>query len=141
MTRRLTTFVLAAFYLLQATWLLHAGVDLLLPKVREAVATVVDSCCTNACGCPEEVRLAQGCCCMKSDVVQPPAKKNRPVSAIEEARCKGLQDAMSQALTQPVVCGFASFLAPSVESSPTSIPDVHPFFPPSGDAADKVPIL
>ena len=50
MRRRLTTFVLAAFYLLQATWLLHAGVDLVFPRIRVVAA---DACCTNSCGCPD----------------------------------------------------------------------------------------
>src|SRR5262245_60886697 len=108
MSRRLTTFVLAAFYLLQATWLLHAGIDLLLPPVREAVAAISDSCCSNACGCPEDQKAAQGCCCMKHADAQPAPKKPAARSAIEEARCKGLEEAMTQALTQPVVCTFAT---------------------------------
>lgn len=139
MTRRLTTIVLAVFYLLQASWLLHAGVDLLLPTVRGAVAAVADSCCTNACGCPEEIRLADGCCCVKSDAVRPPPK-NRPVSAIEEARCKGVQDAMTQALNQPVVCGFAALQAPVLSSSKAALLEHRPFPAISGKPLDKVPI-
>jgi hypothetical protein len=52
---RLTTFVLAAVYPLQATWLLHAGWISFSPRPGTA-ATSVDSCCSNACGCPEDVK-------------------------------------------------------------------------------------
>src|SRR5436190_19244670 len=98
MSRRLTTVVLAVFYLLQATWLLHAGVDLLLPRVRQAAAAVADACCSNACGCPEEVKAAHGCCCVKHAAAQAPETKPARRSAIEEARCTGAEEAMTQAL-------------------------------------------
>ncbi|MBI3854356.1 MAG: hypothetical protein HY293_01555 [Planctomycetes bacterium] len=140
MSRRLTTFVLAAFYLLQATWLLHAGMDLLLPSVRVAAAAASDSCCTNACGCPEEVKRANGCCCMKTAAAQPVPKKSAPRSAVEEARCKGVEEAMTQAFTQPVVCAFAALGAPPVESSPVTLPRLSPSQDLSSRALDKVPI-
>src|SRR5438105_2181663 len=108
MSRRLTTCVLALFYLMQATWLLHAGMDLVLPAVREAAAAVGDSCCSNACGCPEDVKAVQGCCCSKHAAAQAAPNKPAPRSAIEEARCRGVQEAMTQALTQPVLCAFGS---------------------------------
>jgi hypothetical protein len=140
MSRRLTTFVLAAFYLLQGTWLLHAGMDLLLPAVREAVATVSDSCCTNACGCPEDVKAAHGCCCVKQPAAQAPAKKPMPRSAIEEARCKGVADAMTQAFTQPVVCAFAAIGLPIASGSPITLTDPQPALPYSSTSLEKVPI-
>ena len=138
MRRRLTTFVLAAFYLLQATWLLHAGMDLLLPSVRTAVASASDSCCASACGCPEEVKRANGCCCNKTAPVRP--QKPAPRSAFEEARCKGVQEAMTQAFTQPVVSGFAALVPPIGESSEIPIPDIDPFVPLCGTSVEKVPI-
>ncbi|HVE40378.1 MAG TPA: hypothetical protein VNM14_10850 [Planctomycetota bacterium] len=140
MSRRLTTLVLAAFYLLQATWLLHAGLDLLLPSVRQAAAAVTDSCCSNACGCPEEVKAQHGCCCVKHAAAQVPQSKRPPVSAIEEARCKGLEDAMTQAFTQPVVCAFAAIGLPILDSCRHSIPELQPFFIPDGTSLEKVPI-
>jgi hypothetical protein len=138
MSRRLTTFVLAAFYLLQATWLLHAGMDLLLPTVRTAVAASTDGCCASACGCPEEVKLVKGCCCNKS-------VPNRPVnpgshSAIEEARCKGAEEALTQAFTQPVVSGFAALPAAVIESAAATLPEQDPSLAPTGTPLDKVPI-
>ena len=140
MTRKLTTFVLAGFYLLQATWLLHAGMDLLLPGVREAVASVSDSCCTNACGCPEEIKLANGCCCVKHAAAEAPAKKQTPVSALEAARCKGVEEAMTQAFTQPVVCSFDAIGYPIAEASRASLPDLQPLFSYRSTDLDKVPI-
>lgn len=138
MNRRLTTFVLAAFYLLQGTWLLHAGMDLLLPTVRTAVAKATDGCCASACGCPEEVKLANGCCCNKSAPVAA-AKPVQP-SALEAARCKGAEEAMTQAFTQPVVSGFATLTPPIVSSSEVVVPDVQPVLPSDATSLEKVPI-
>ena len=138
MSRRLTTFVLAAFYLLQATWLLHAGMDLLLPSVREAVAAAHDGCCASACGCPEEVKLKNGCCCNKSAPVKASNPSKR--SAMEAAKCKGAEEAMTQAFTQPVVSGFAVPLPTVLESTVVRIPEHDPQFPPRTTALEKVPI-
>ena len=139
MSRRLTTFVLAAFYLLQATWLLHAGMDLLLPPVRTAVAAP-DSCCSSACGCPEDAKAANDCCCVKHATAAAARKPSTRPSAIETARCKGVDEAMTQAFTQPVVCGFNGIGRPHVESSPISLVDPKPIFSPSSTSLDKVPI-
>jgi hypothetical protein len=138
MRRRLTTFVLAAFYLLQGTYLLHAGMDLLLPSVREVVAEADDGCCASACGCPDEVKLANGCCCNKSAPVK--AEKPAQRSALEAARCKGAEEAMTQAFTQPVVSGFAALLPPVVESTDTALPEQHPILELTPTLLDKVPI-
>jgi hypothetical protein len=138
MSRRLTTGVLAVFYLLQATWLLHAGMDLLLPPVSQAAAA--DSCCTKTCGCPEDVKASVGCCCAKSAVAETPKPAPRPVSAIEAARCKGIDEAMTQAFTQPVVSGFASIAPPAVETSAVSFPEFSPVPTLTFTSIDKVPI-
>jgi len=138
MNRRLTTFVLAAFYLLQGTWLLHAGMDLLLPTVRSAVAATSDGCCASACGCPEEVKRAHGCCCNKSVPVE--ASKPAKRSALEAARCKGAEEAMTQAFTQPVVSGFAVPVPTVLESTTVRIPEHDPQFPLRTTALEKVPI-
>ncbi len=140
MSKRLTTAALAVFYVVQATWLLHAGVDLLLPSVRQVAAAVTDSCCSNACGCPEEVKAVQGCCCVKHAAPQAPAKKPAQRSAIEEARCKGVEDAMTQAFTQPVVCAFATIGFPVLDRSPAPLTHPHPLLPYSSSCLDKVPI-
>jgi len=141
MSRRLTTFVLAAFYLLQATWLLHAGMDLfLLPTVRTAAADSSDGCCASACGCPDEVKLANGCCCNKSLPVPAAPKKSAPRSALEEARCKGVQDAMTQAFTQPVTSAFATLPTPDVQTRIAFFLNPQPFFTPPAASIEKVPI-
>ena len=140
MRRRLTTFVLTAFYLLQATWMLHAGVDLLLPRVRVVLARA-DACCTNACGCPEEARARDACCCVKGATPETAHPKvPRPVSSIEESRCKGVEAALAQAFTQPVVCGVARISLPQAATVDVVIPELHPFLPFDSDALDKVPI-
>ncbi len=141
MSRRLTTLILGAFYLLQATWLLHAGMDLLLPPVRQVVATIADSCCTNTCGCPEDVKAAGGCCCIKTPVAQiaQPAQP-RPVSALEAARCKGTEEAMTQAFTQPVLAGFASPEIIVLDGDVVSFPDFKPLLLFSAASLEKVPI-
>lgn len=140
MRRRLTTFVLAAFYLLQATWLLHAGMDLLFPRIQQFVAAP-DACCARACGCPEEVQRANACCCAKDEPAPVPvASKPVPISSIEEARCKGAEAAMTQAFTQPVVCGFA-LLSPDVAADDeVLLPAQTLKFPPLAVSVEKVPI-
>jgi hypothetical protein len=139
MRRRLTTFVLAAFYLLQATWLLHAGVDLVFPRIRVAISSP-DACCTNACGCPEEARARNACCCVKGGKEAAHQTSPRPVSSIEEARCKGIEAAMTQAFTQPVVCGFAWISLPEIAGDDVILPELHPAISPASEALDKVPI-
>jgi len=139
--RRLTTFVLAAFYLLQGTWLLHAGMDLLLPTVRQSVAASKESCCKAACGCPEDVKSVYGCCCAKGKAAEPaPVKKPSKASFLEAARCKGVEAAMTQAFSQPVVSGFAALAVPVLESTVVSLSDSSPDFDVSGTDLDKVPL-
>lgn len=140
MSRRLTTFVLAAFYLLQATWLLHAGMDLLLPSVRQTVAAASDSCCSSACGCPEDVKSVYGCCCAPEKAATTPGKKASTPSFLEAARCKGVEAAMTQAFTQSVVCGFAHLAAPVADSSPVKLLEFSPVLTPASATIDKVPI-
>jgi len=140
MRRRLTTLALAAFYLLQATWLLHAGVDLVLPRVRVVLARA-EACCTNSCGCPEESRARDACCCVKGAAPEAAHPKvPRPVSSLEESRCKGVEAALAQAFTQPVVCGIARINLPQAAAVPVIIPELRPVFPSDSDALEKVPI-
>jgi len=139
MRRRLTTFVLAAFYLLQATWLLHAGVDFLFPRLQQIVAGP-DACCTRTCGCPEEVQRNNACCCAKDVAATVVDPTPRPVSSIEEARCRGVEAAMNQAFTQPVVCVFADLRLPVVAGADVLLPDHTPDLPPVAVSLEKVPI-
>jgi len=138
MRRRLATFALATFYLLQATWLLHAGVDFVFPRLQK-LAAAPDACCARTCGCPEEAQKAKTCCCSK-DLPAPTASAPRPISSIEEARCKGVEAAMNQAFTQPVVCGVAWVSLPVRVDSLVRIPEQQPDFTPPALALEKVPI-
>ena len=134
MARRALTLVLTLCFALQATWLLHAGVDALGPVAAALPAPT--ACCTRACGCPEEVRLRKGCCCASGAETQVPTGSR----AFEAQRCSGVEAAILHALTQPAVEAFPRLLfvptaetlrfvcvlpEPSVESTPP----------------DKVPIL
>jgi hypothetical protein len=140
MSRRLTTLLLSVFYLLQATWLLHAGMDLLLPKAREIAASLSDSCCSSGCGCPEDAKAARTCCCVTRAAAEEAPKKAAPRSAIEEARCKGVEAAMTQAFTQPVLCAFATIGLPVLDRSSILLTHPQPLLPQSSSALDKVPI-
>ena len=140
MRRRLITVVLAAFYLMQATWLLHAGVDLLFPRLQQAIATP-DACCARSCGCPEEAQRNRTCCCSKDAPSESPtAAAPQPISSIEEARCKGVESALAQALTQPVVCSVAWVSLPARVVSLLLLTDPSPSLPPRAAALEKVPI-
>jgi hypothetical protein len=66
--------------------------------------------------------------------------KSVPRSALEAARCKGAEEAMTQAFTQPVVSGFAVPLPTVFESSDVLVPEHDPQFPPLASALEKVPI-
>jgi hypothetical protein len=140
MSTRLTTLVLAAFYLLQATWLLHAGMDLLLPKVRAVAAANPDSPCSHSCGCPDEAKESKNCCCAKHAGLQTPKKPASAPSALEAARCKGIDEAMTQAFTQPVVSGFTGIVPPLVVFSRAEVPDLEPILFCSSTPPEKVPI-
>jgi hypothetical protein len=139
MSRRLTIFVLATFYLLQSTWLLHAGMDLLFPRVRTILANS-EASCTGACGCPKETKELKDCCCVKHAGTRTPSQASTPISSIEEAKCKGLDEAMTQAFTQPAVCGFAGILFEIAVSSDLRLPELHPPYEFTPTALDKVPI-
>jgi len=140
MRRRLTTTVLAVFYLLQATWLLHAGADLVFPRLR-VLAVAADACCTRACGCPEEAQRNRTCCCSKeSPAPTAAAPVPAPIRSIEEARCRGVEAAMAQAFTQPVVCSVAGVSLPGLIRTHLPAPETSPSVPPLADVLEKVPI-
>ncbi|HLY12675.1 MAG TPA: hypothetical protein VKW04_25445 [Planctomycetota bacterium] len=140
MRRRLTTFVVAAVYLLQATWLLHAGADFVFPRLRP-IAAAPDACCARACGCPEEAQRNRTCCCSKEASAEPrTATGPQPLSSIEEARCRGVESAMAQAFTQPVVCSAAGLRFPSRVHSLVILPEQSPVSSPRAAAPEKVPI-
>ncbi|HZE97473.1 MAG TPA: hypothetical protein VE981_10640 [Planctomycetota bacterium] len=139
MVARRTTLLLAAFYLLQATWLLHAGVDLLFPRVQQMIAGA-DACCARRCGCPEEAQQRKTCCCAKESPGPDQTAVPRPASSIEEARCRGVEAAMAQAFTQPVVCSVAEINLPTLAFDADITPEHLPLNPPFAVALEKVPI-
>ena len=85
--------------------------------------------------CPQTRRP---CCCQKK--APGPQAKSAPISALEAARCKGAEDAMTQAFTQPVTCGFAVLPGPILDAAPIPLLESKPVLPCSSTSLDKVPI-
>jgi hypothetical protein len=143
MTRRSWIAALAVFYLLQASWVLYAGVDALLPVASTLVSPLSGKgvgCCADSCGCPEDARARKACCCDPKAADAPASAPGR-FSAFEAARCAGVEAAMAQARTQPVLPLVPSLaFIPLVEVAP-ALPDLAPASPTDADALDKVPIL
>lgn len=134
--KRALVTCLAAFYLLQASWLLHAGFDALFPRVVKVVTP--DACCAAKCGCPEDVRRRGDCCCDKD--VKPEAATPVKVSAFDVARCSGLELAMAQAASLPALCAVPALdVLPRSERAHVS-PDRTPDPDLLSRAVDKVPL-
>ena len=134
--KRPAVWVLGLFYLLQSTWLLHAGFDALFPRV--AVLVTPDSCCAAACGCPEDVRQRGDCCCGPSE--KPTSSKTARASAFDVARCSGLELAMAHASSLPALDAFPRIEpAPSIESALT-LPELTPDREVPALPAEKVPL-
>ena len=137
---RLGTALFAALHLAQASWLLHGGFDLLFPRVLKVVAaTADDRCAPHGCGCEEEVRKRHGCCCGPSESRDEAPAETRG-SAVEAARCAGVETAMAHAAAQPSVCERpAPPPAPKGRRAPP-LPRVLPPDPVEARALDKVPL-
>jgi hypothetical protein len=133
---RRAAVVLGAFYLLQSTWVLHAGFDALFPRVTKLVTP--DACCASACGCPEDVRARGACCCEPG--AKPKDSRTSTASAFDVARCSGLELAMAHAHGTPTVAAFPALELPSPEDADgavaISVPDVQP----RPRDVDKVPL-
>jgi hypothetical protein len=148
MARRGQIAALALFYALQASWVLYAGVDALAPMIAASAVPAPSvarpagdpGCCAASCGCPTEARARKACCCDPKAAKAPVPASGR-TSAIEAARCAGVEAAMAQARTQPVLPLVPSLaFIPLVEAAP-ALPDLAPASPTDADALDKVPIL
>lgn len=137
--RRVAALVLGIAYVLQASWLLQGGADLLFPRttVLRAGAT---SCCTSGCGCPEEAKQRKSCCCFPDGAPSGAEERTLPVSSFEEERCRGGGGASAELVSLPALAG---------PTLPVLIPDVSRLFdaptpapapPPVSEPPDKVPI-
>jgi hypothetical protein len=134
--KRPAVWVLTAFYLLQSTWLLHAGFDALCPRV--AAVLTPDSCCAAACGCPEDVRLRGDCCCEKSE--KPASPKTVRGSAFDVARCSGLETAMAQVVALPALDAFPRVEPPVQLRTRVRPPSFTPDFDVPALPIEKVPL-
>lgn len=129
--RRLTTLVLALFYLAQATWLLHAGMDLFAPSV----GSVAPPACAGSCCCPKDAQAAGDCCCSST------SHESAPSRAMIEAQCHGAEAALLQAFTQPVTCAFATLDLSFAQSSRIRFPDPTPLLRILAAPPKNVPIM
>ncbi|HYF00207.1 MAG TPA: hypothetical protein VEJ18_14900 [Planctomycetota bacterium] len=101
---RLGTALFAALYLAQATWLLHGGFDVLFPRVLKVVAPSADDrCAPHGCGCEEDAQKRRACCCEPATAEAPLPETTRG-SAVEAARCAGVETAMAHAAAPPSAC-------------------------------------
>jgi hypothetical protein len=142
--RKISVLVLAGFHLLQATWLLQGGIDLLFPRTVVVQAAVGDeSCCVGTCGCPADQQKRKSCCCFPADGPrQEPSSEPVRVrlSAFEEAACSGAAAAVASLLQQPAVPAFPPALVPAPAAVAFELPERRPLRPPVDRALDKVPL-
>lgn len=131
MKRPLGIGVLLAFYVLQSTWLLHAGVDLFIPGPGTETAAL---CEDSGCCCPKDLQDSGGCCCSAEQ------KAARAGRALAQAQCRGSDAAVRQAFTQPVTCAFATSYFRLPESSLFEVPETRPLLPEAATPPEKVPI-
>jgi hypothetical protein len=137
-SRRLLAAALTAFYALQATWTLYAGLDALLPVAEVAVQASADGCCASRCGCPDEVRARKACCC--DPAAEAPVPSPGRFSAFEAARCLGVEAAMNQARTQPSMQAFPRLIQVPAVAVAAPLRIVFPVPPVEAVALDKVPL-
>lgn len=135
MNRWQWTTVLTILYLLQSTWIIYAGADLLGPPSLQSLGGPADPC--GRCGCPEEIQKRRDCCCgPQADALPATASP----STMEAARCRGADAAVFQVLSQPIVCDFGRFESGPEWGCEFHCPDVVPRIDDPVCPPDKVPI-
>lgn len=132
---RLRVGVLAAFYLLQSTWVLHAGFDALFPRVAAVVTP--DACCASSCGCPEDVRQRGDCCC---DPLAKAAAPKSHASAFDVARCSGMDLAMAHAVGLPALLDVPRLLIVAAAERGPLPPGLAPALDVPALPLEKVPV-
>jgi hypothetical protein len=141
--KKTSVLLLATFQLLQGTWLLQGGIDLLFPRtaVVEAPAAA-DGCCVGSCGCPVAEQKRKACCCFPAGA--PTTEQAAPVkirlSAFDEAACAGAAATITALVQQPAVPAFAPVLVVVFIPLDVERPEPRPAVPPIDRALDKVPV-
>ena len=139
--RRATIGVLAAFHLLQASWLLQGGVDFLFPRTM-LLKPGTDACCVGTCGCPEKEQKRKSCCCFpEKDVDAPrPEPVRVPVTAMGELACDGEAPSLAAFFHPPhlPLPAAAPLFVP--QAFRLELPELRPDVPPRDGALDKVPL-
>ena len=141
--RKASVLVLAGFHLLQATWLLQGGIDVLFPRTVEVQAVAKDDgCCVGTCGCPVREQKRKSCCCFPAEGPRKAAAEpvRLRLSAFEEAACSGAAEAVAALVHQPAIPAFPPVLLPDRTPVAFELPERKPPRPPLDRAVDKVPL-
>ncbi len=136
--RRLSALVLGLAYLLQASWLLQGGADLLFPRTAVAKAGA-STCCNSGCGCPEEAKERKSCCCFPNRQAAEPGK-TVPLNSFEEERCRGGGGTSPELESLPAVAGPSLPVLIPESSRLFEAPVLAPAHPRPSAPPDKVPI-
>jgi hypothetical protein len=136
--RRVATIVLGLAYLLQASWLLQGGADLLFPRTQVVKAGAA-TCCNSGCGCPEEAKERKSCCCFPQKETSE-TRKAVPVSSFEEERCRGGGGAGTDLVSLPALAGPTMPLPIPSISIVFEAPTPAPVQSPPSEPPDKVPL-
>jgi len=142
--RRIAAVVLGTMYLLQATWLLEGGVDLILERVVTVTRSDTGICCSGACGCGTVKKELQSCCCFpKSSPWRASASTPKTkvlLSALEESRCNGMGGGLAVLGSLPAIAEapFEGFIPLAQSHPPAPILEPPHLIPDS--RIDKVPI-
>lgn len=137
--RRATIGVLAAFHLLQASWLLQGGVDLLFPRTA-LVQPGDESCCVGTCGCPEKEQKRKSCCCFPAKGVEIEAPVRVPVTAMGERACEGDATSLAAFLHAPTLPLPAAAPLFVPQTFRLELPERRPDVLPRDLGLDKVPL-
>ena len=141
--RRGSALVLTAFYLLQASWILQGGVDVLFPRTR-LVKAGESACCTSGCGCPSEAQERKACCCYPKKESGPAPVASAPVpvpvSTLEEDHCRGTDGSMAGLLSAPALPGPAPLAPDFLVASILETVHPEPRLPHFDRSWDKVPL-
>lgn len=140
--RKASVVLLAAVHLLQASWLLQGGIDVLFPRTAVVEAPAADACCVGTCGCPVREQQRKACCCFpaQAPVPQAAAPVAVPILAFDEALCTGATGDVGPLLQSPAVPAFVPVLSLDVRPIAFALPERRPRASPADRALDKVPL-
>ena len=131
--KKTLVLTLVAFHLLQASWLLEGGVDLLLRRPLAVAAAGEQRCSPHGCGCDESARIRGACCCKPES---PRAGAGSPAaSLVARSTCRGAADSAPLLTQIPAVPAFPVL---ELSTSSTDAAPLPPSLPPDAVPARRV---